>query len=341
MTSRQENIKSVLDGLLLDNGDPGQRVRIRIDQSAPIKLHAACVFPHKNLMLEIGPIKNAWLPQGYRKPRIKGVSVSLESLKQLPGSDVTLLLELQQNEAVDVFAVFVARICDELDKLSKPELAVKEVIGLIEKWKEFFSGGSDILSETRQTGLYGELYLLEYLSSAGINIGKSVNAWTGSKKTSQDYEFGSTAVEVKSSAAVDASRINITNSRQLDDAGLENFFLARLLFDARQGIEKTLPELIGRIRQSIQDRSPEAGLDFEEKLIGAGYNDKHVEQYKYRTYSERELMFYKVKEGFPRLLEENLPEGVTRASYEVVLDVCHDYLVEPEKLIDAVRLCCD
>lgn len=341
MSSRQENIKSVFDGLLQDNGKPGQRVHKRIDQSAPIKIHAACVFPYKKLMLEIGPIKNAWLPQGFQKPRIKGLSVALKSLEKLPGSDVTLLLELQQNEAVDVFSVFVARVCEELDGIIKPELAVKAVIALIEKWKEFFAGGSDILSDERQTGLYGELYILDYFSKSGIDAGKAIKAWTGSKKTSQDYEFGSVAVEVKSSAAVDATRVNITNSRQLDDTGLEYLFLSRVLLDARQGEENTLPGLIGLLRKYIHKNAPEANLDFEEKLLAAGYQDKHADQYSNRTYTERELVFYSVTEGFPRLLVQNLPAGVTKVSYEIALDACHDFIIKSEKVIEALRICCD
>lgn len=341
MSTSQERIKSVFDKLLQDTGSAGQRVHKRIDQSAPIKVHAACVFPYKNLMLEIGPIKNAWLPQGFQKPRIKGLSVALKSLEKLPGSDVTLLLELQQNEAVDVFSVFVARVCEELDGITKPELAVKAVITLIEKWKEFFAGGSDILSDERQTGLYGELYVLQYFSTSGVDVGKTIKAWTGSKKTSQDYEFGAVAVEVKSTAAVDATRVNITNSRQLDDTGLDHLFLSHVLLDARQGEEKTLPKLIDSIRQGIQKYSPEASLDFEEKLLAAGYQDKHAEQYSNRTYSERELVFYNVTEGFPRLLVDNLPVGVTKVSYEIALEACHGFIIEKDKVIEAVRTCCD
>jgi len=341
MSSRQVSIKSIFDELLQDSGKPGQRVHKRIDLSAPIKIHAACVFPHKSLILEIGPIKNAWLPHGFQKPRIKGLSIALKSIDKIPGSDVTLLLELQHNEAIDVFSVFVARVCEELDGIKKPELAVKAVIAIIEKWKEFFAGGSDILSDERQTGLYGELYVLQYFSMGGVDLGKTIKAWTGSKKTSQDYEFGSIAVEVKSSAAVDATRVNITNSRQLDDTGLEHLFLLRILFDVRQGEKNTLPLLIESLRKNIQKISPESSLDFEEKLLAAGYQDKHAEQYNNRTYSERELVIYRVIEGFPRLLVQNLPEGITKVSYEISLDACCDFIIENEKVIEAVRSCCD
>ena len=33
----------------------------------------------------------------------------------------------------------------------------------LEKWKDFFSGNTGILSDERQTGLYGELFLIEHL----------------------------------------------------------------------------------------------------------------------------------------------------------------------------------
>lgn len=341
MSSRQADIKSIFNELLQGTGKSGQRVHKRIDLSAPIKIHAACVFPHKNLMLEIGPIKNAWLPHDFKKPRIKGLSIVLKSTDKVPGSDVTLLMQLQHNEAVDVFAVFVARVCEELDGITKPELAVKATIAIIEKWKEFFSGGSDVLSDERQTGLYGELYLLYYLSISGIDLGQSIKAWTGSKKTSQDYEFGLVAIEVKTSTAVDATRVNITNSRQLDDTGLDKLYLSRILLDVRQGAENTLPLLIELLRNNILKKSPESSLDFEEKLLAAGYQDKHLEQYSNRAYSERELVFYQIIEGFPRLLVKDLQEGITKVTYEISLDVCSDFKIENKKVIDAVRQCFD
>ena len=308
MIDRQENIKSVFEELQATTGQPGQRVHKRIDKSSPIKLHAACVFPHKGLMLEIGPIKNLWLPHDFHKPRIKGLNIALKPLEKNPGSDITLLLELQQIEAIDVFSVFISRVCEELDNIDKPEIAIKTIVSIIDKWKHFFSGGGEALSDERQTGLYGELYLLHYLSSCGISPSKVLGAWTGSKKTNQDYEFGEVAIEVKSTAAVDTSRINITNSRQLDDTGLDYLFISRILFDARQGAEHTLPLLVEAIRDLIKKSAPEASLSFEEKLLASGYEDKHEDFYKYRSYSEREMNFYKVGEKFPRLIMQNLPD---------------------------------
>lgn len=341
MITRSEKIKNRYDKLLLNSGQLGQRVHVRIDKSAPIKVFAACSFPHKKLILEIGPIRDSWLPKNFQKPSIKGLNVLLKPYAQLPKSDVTLLLELEQSDSIDIFSVFVARTCDELDKISDPQLAIRTVISLITKWKDFFSSSSYFLSPERQTGLYGELYLLQYFASEEICLGKTIASWTGSNKTNQDYEFGTIALEVKSSVAVDNSTINISNSRQLDDKGLDKLYLARLLFDVRQGETETLPKLIEAIKEIIQEKSPEYMLEFEEKLINAGYLKKHSELYNDRMYAIRNLTFYHIKNDFPRLLESNLPIGVAKVSYQIDLQVCNNFIVESSNVINELRTSCD
>ena len=341
MGSTQQEIKSEFDALLLATGSPGQRVRSRIDNGSPLELRASCTFPDKNIVLEIGPIQNSWLPQSFKKPRIKGLSINISSQQKKPGGSVTLLLELQQKEAMDVFIVFVTRVCEELDALKKPGDAVKAVIAIVERWKGFFSGSSEILSEGQQTGLYGELYLLSLLEVADISLSKVVNAWTGSKRTDQDYEFGALSIEVKSSAAVDATSVNITNARQLDDTGLETLYLCRILLDTRQGDKYTLPVLISSIRNKIQQSAPELSLDFEEKILDAGYQDKHVEHYANRSYSERSVDFYEIKDNFPRLLEKDLPTGITKTSYELTREACKDYKIPTDEAVKTVKDYCD
>lgn len=337
----QLKMKSVFEELLLEKGFSGQRVHRRIDQSAPIKIHAACVFPHKSLVLEIGPIKKAWLPQDFKKPKIKGIGITINPEVMLPESDVTLFMELMQNDSLDVFVLFCTRVCEELDMITKPELAVKVVLSLIEKWKNFFAGGFNILSENRQTGLYGELYALCYFLNFSIDLGSLINAWTGSGKTNQDFEFGPIALEVKASTAVDTDRVSITNSKQLDDSGLDKLFLFRVLFDARRGVKNTLPDLINFLRNKIKERAYMYINIFEEKLLAAGYQKKHIEHYNQRSYSEKDLIFYSVRDGFPRLLKENLPIGVVNIKYELSLDSCNDFIIEADTVINDVRDICD
>jgi len=341
MISRQDDMKRIFNDLLEDSGSPGQRVHKRIDQNSPINLYAARTFPHKNVLLEIGPIKKAYLPDGFTRPRIKGLNITVDPGQRAGGGDITLLLELQQKEAIDVFAIFVARVCEEMDTLLKPADAIRSVIALVERWKDFFAGNSELLSEGRQTGLYGELHLMARLHAAGVPLARLVKGWTGSKHTSQDFEFGDISIEVKSTTAVDTSTVNITNIRQLDETGLELLLLNRVLLDARQGDERTLPVLIKTLRTAIIKQAPEMELDFEEKILKAKYRNEHANHYANRSYSERGLKFYEVREGFPRLLESGLPTGVTKATYEITLEHCEPFEQSCEEVFSTMRKCCD
>lgn len=341
MINRQQRIKSIFDDLLDSYGGEGQRVRIRIDQGSPINLYAARAFPYKNLLLEIGPIKKKYLPNDFTRPRIKGLLVRVISEPKASSGDITLLFELQQLDAIDVFITFVTRICEDMDILSSPADAVRTIVILVERWKNFFAGNSELLTENCQTGLYGELYLMSRLHKAHVPLNKIVKAWTGSKRTCQDYEFGNASIEVKSSAAIGPTTVNITNARQLDDTGLDLLLLNYVLLDARQGSQHTLPALVDYMRATINEHANEVLLDFEEKILLAKYRDQHAEYYANRTYSERTLKFYQVQKGFPRLLEDELPLGVTKASYEITLENCKPFERSAEDVFEVMRKYCD
>lgn len=341
MSSQQSKIKQVFESLLESDGGTGQRVHSRIDHAAPVNIYAARTFPEKSIILEVGPIDKAYLPEGFRRPRIKGLDITVEHKQKAIGGDITLLLELQQIDAIDVFSTFASRVCEEMNSLENTTDAVRAVFSLIDRWKDFFAGNSDFLSAERQTGLYGELHLITRLYKVGIPLCKLINAWTGSKSTCQDFEFGAISIEVKSTVAVDSSTVKVANIRQLDTTGIDLLFLNHVLFDARQGTEYTLPKLICELRETIASHAPEVGLEFEEKVLLAKYRNNHSEHYGNRTYTERALNFYEVKEGFPHLVESELPVGVTNASYEIMLEHCKPYEQVNQTVFELMREYCD
>jgi hypothetical protein len=52
----------------------------------------------------------------------------------------------------------------------------------------------------------------------------------------------------------------------------------------------------------------------ESRLMDAGYSQIHASEYRDR-FEVRETRFYRVEEGFPRLLSRDVPPGVIEASY--------------------------
>jgi len=189
--------------------------------------------------------------------------------------------------------------------------------------------------------LYGELLVLSKLHEHQVPLACVITAWTGSKKTNQDFEFGDRSVEVKSTAAVDTSSVSITNIRQLDDTGLKFLFLARVVLDARQGSESTLPVLINKLRTLVLKEAPERYVDLEQKLLDAGYRDTQVENYSNRTYAERSVDVYHVAGGFPRILERDPPDGVKNVSYSIDIELCAPHQISTEDAFEKIRESCD
>jgi hypothetical protein len=65
-------------------------------------------------------------------------------------------------------------------------------------------------------------------------------------------------------------------------------------------------------------------------LLEAGYLDEQAHLYS-RGYVLRSFHAFEVKEGFPRLLEEDLPTGVGEVSYSIDLAMAKPYEVPTAK----------
>jgi hypothetical protein len=234
--------------------------------------------------------------------------------------------------------VFVSRLCEVAEDCRTPKQAVQRTLAQIELWKNFFAGAAaGALSENRQTGLFGELTFINAVIHAGAAVEIPVIAWTGCSATNQDFEFGNIAVEVKSTTSADLNEVAITNVRQLDATGVERLYLSRLAFDVRIGEGQTLVSLVSGLRKTVMEKVPFLQVAFEEKLLSAGYQDRHAEEYSARAYSLRQHLAYRVEGEFPRLEESSLPPGVSSVKYRISLHGFDQYREDPEEILQ--RIC--
>jgi hypothetical protein len=246
-------------------------------------------------------------------------------------------MELLHYEAIDVFVVFIARLCEIVEQCEGSKEAVGEALGQIELWRHFFAGAaSQALSENQQTGLYGELSMFQRLVRDGLEVAVAVKAWTGASKTNQDFEFSRVAIEVKSTASINAKEVSITNIRQLDTTGLDFLYLTRFAFDVRRGNENTLLSIVTDLRDLVSAEAAHLKTVFEQKLLSAGYRDEHAGDYEDRSYTLRNLEFYQVRDDFPRLEENGLPDGVSEVKYHVNLHGCGQYVEDAGIAIEKV-----
>ena len=94
--------------------------------------------------------------------------------------------------------------------------------------------------------------------------------------------------------------------------------------------DRTLPSLIHNIYAQMQD-DPIATFQFQIKLAKYGYNEALAKKY-IIGFSIFEMKFFEVLEGFPRLLQRNLPDGVGDLKYSVVVAACSPFEVTTDTL---------
>ena len=200
-------------------------------------------------------------------------------------------------------------------------------------WQRFMESAGDGLTPTRQLGLFGELRFLSALIGSGCSQSKTLDGWQGPYSANHDFMFGLTAVEVKSTAGNNDSKIAISNERQLDDTGVDRLFLCHLSFDRRDHAGQTLPALIEEIRTSLEYSLQ---IVFGDRLLAAGYHPSQANLYRDVGYTERRATYYRVAGLFPRVVPADLKLGVHEVGYSVELSGAAPFLVPAKTVVTAI-----
>ncbi|MCF8173376.1 MAG: PD-(D/E)XK motif protein, partial [Candidatus Methylopumilus sp.] len=159
--------------------------------------------------------------------------------------------------------------------------------------------------------------LLSLIIEAGVPSALALEAWVGPLDGIQDFEIGTGAIEVKATLSAVGFPARIGSLEQLDDSVRQPLFLAGIrLRQISNG--KNLPDFISELRQSITGDA-EAERLLSERLIAAGYFADHADRYP-RRFDVVSTRIVEVTEGFPRLTPGRVPQGISKALYEIDFD---------------------
>jgi len=226
----------------------------------------------------------------------------------------------------EIFAIFCTDLLEHWIPHTSAHDALKSLTRRLASWKRFFQRGAQpALSREDYIGLYGELSFIEAALNAGIQPLPLISAWQAPLSTNQDFLFGPLAAETKTTTANEIDKVRITNARQLDSTGLQNLFLARYAFDFRQGAGRTLPQLAVVLKAHLSTVSPEALALFCDRLLEAGLVEAVPNDLDTWGFTLRHLDIFRVTDGFPRLLESDLPQGISEPSYTLDLSAAAPY----------------
>ena len=277
------------------------------------------------------------IPARREWPECRGLELLAMSVSGQP----YLALRLRDPSASDVFSVLAEVLALRVTKAHTEGQAVSELLGTLRQWQLFLAAAREGLSVEAQRGLFGELLFLGQVLIPAMGPSAAVGGWKGFSRAQQDFQFPAGAVEIKTTSAVVPSAVRITSERQLDDRGVGALFLHVVVVDDREVAPgpgapgETLAELVSGTRR-LADPDAWARAKLDEGLLQAGWVDVNAAKYEVRRLTVRAQLTFRVRDGFPRLLEGALPAGVGDVHYELDLGVCKAFEVPTAAMLGAL-----
>jgi Putative PD-(D/E)XK family member, (DUF4420) len=305
-------------------GGGGGYLTRRIHPEAAADLLLAVEKP-SNTRLLVLRVSNTPLKPGGDLPRAEGFEVrrgfeTVDGKKQFH-----LAVRLTHPGFADVFTALVDDVVAHVVRATGEAAAVRALVDRLERWQAFLKRHpADGLGEELQQGLYGELWFLGRHAVPRLGPRAAVSSWKGPGGAAQDFQLPALAVEVKTASGKQHQKLAISNERQLDPIGVGHLLVFHLSLDVRRGGGETLPARVFLTRELIKPDAV-AAAELENLLFEAGYLDCHAPAYDACGYTVRESNFFEVRDGFPRIVEADLRNGVGDVRYTVSVAECKNY----------------
>jgi len=244
---------------------------------------------------------------------------------------VEVHVRLEDSSLTEVFTVLADDIANRVSGTTSATDGVSAMIERLHHWRNLLQpeSGSGLGREERR-GLFGEIFILRRLLLAGVTPNDLVKGWVGPAKANQDFQMLSVAIEVKATSVKQPQSIQISNERQLDREGIGSLFLAHVSLDERNtGPGESLPSLVS----DVESRLSGAELTtFRQMLYASGLLPNVITQFEEPVYTLRKLEYFKVRDGFPCIVENMCPSGLGDVHYSIQLGAIQGYLVDESSL---------
>ncbi len=322
------NLKSIWDNQIPQGEN---LIKTKIDAVQNFDCYAATNHITGNHIFIFEINLNTIIPE-FKTKKFKGVTLEIFEFDDKYELQIFLL----DNDLKDIFCYFIEDIVESIISAITQNEALVKISNVILKWKKLFDKISNKgLTIEQQKGLIGELLFIELLLENNFEGTKILEIWTGPEFEDKDFLFRETAVEVKLSSSK-IPKIQISNERQLDSNGLKRLILFHVLLDEVKGAGFNLNEIVERVKNQFSNDHSQL-LQFFEKLAKVGYFPDDYELYN-SYYQLREIKFYNVPNDFPKIISENLDNGIFNVSYFIEPIAIEHYILTTDELLLSLQI---
>lgn len=251
---------------------------------------------------------------------VKVVGNGLLEIKQVKTKNYnSLLFCFNSMDNLSLFYNFCEDIINQTENYTGTDGYV-EIINRYNQWRKMFYGSSKLLTESEVMGLIGELLFLKEYAIKKYGTTTGLNGWSGPEPTHKDFSFDNFWYEIKTINSFKNS-VTISSIEQLDSENEGRLIVYSLekMSPSFRGIK--LNDLVKKV-MSLLTLDTDKDI-FIEKLKQVGYS--YSEVYDNYVYNYVCKDSYVVSDEFPRLKAADLPVGIGRIQYEILISLIAKY----------------
>ena len=270
-------------------------------------------------------------------PDSRGLNVRLVS-REAGSDEVEVVLALSEPQHRDIFDLLVRDLVGSAEQPHDEREGLVRFLARLSDWQQLLRRlGPRGLTREAQQGLWGELWALREVVAPVAGLREAVDGWRGPMGTDQDFQMGATCVEVKTSTAATLDRLVISGERQLEVPDDVVLILLGLSLDRRVGHGESLPGMIESVRNAASDSGCLHLVDL--RLDLCGYESDDANLYSDIGYTVRSLNPFRVEEGFPRIVSDDLRAGISEVHYLISTASCGQFQMNeqpPAELLEGL-----
>ena len=313
-----------------------RRLQRRIVPAGRRNFFLGLEIPSRNRMLILRVSANSIEGQP-EIPDSRGLAV--RTVPRGGGNDeVEVELALTDPEHRDIFDLLVRDLVAAGEDPQDERMGLTRFLARLSDWQQLFRRLAPRgLTPEGQKGLWGELWVLREVVAPVAGIGRAVDGWRGPMGADQDFQLGAICIEVKTSTAASLDRLAITSERQLEVPEDVVLLLFGLSLDGRPGHGETLNEMV----RSVRNVASESGCLHlvNPRLDLSGYASEDADRYSDIGYTVRSLKPFRVEEGFPRIVSDDLRTGISEVHYLISTASCRQFQMgeqRPAELLEGM-----
>ena len=291
-------------------------------------------MPSMNRMLILRVLRSSAEGQP-EVPDSRGLSVRVVP-RERESNEVDVELALTDQDHRDIFDLLVQDLVAAAEGPRDEKTGLTRFLARLANWQQLLRRlPIRGLTRGQQQGLWGELWVLKEVIAPLAGVNAAVDGWRGPLGEHQDFQMGAICIEVKTSTAATLDRLPIASEGQLDVPADVALLLLGLSLDGRPDHGETLPALVGSVRSAASESGCLHLLD--PRLDLSGYSATDADHYSDIGYSLRSMHPFRVDEGFPRIVSDDLRAGVSGVQYVVSTASCRQYQITHQAATELLK----